>query len=226
MTAPEGCAPIVVPEAVECRQCVVVGRVEFVDGALVLTAVDARGRSVEVARGITDERPGRVGSIGTVENVERRQSIAVRRIELVDGALVVAAIDTPGRSVEVARGIGHDRAEGVLPLGAVEAVEGRERVVVGGLELEDGAVVRCAAEGGRSVKVARGVGDDCRVRVGSVGPAEAVQGRQRVAVRGIESEDGAVAKAALGRSVKVARSVGEEGRGRMRSIGPAEAVEG
>ena len=71
-------------------------------------------------------------------------------------------------------------------------MENRQRVVVCGIELEDGAVVIGAATGGRPVEVAQGIGEERSVRVRSVDAVERVEGRQGIVVRGVEFEDGTV----------------------------------
>jgi hypothetical protein len=91
--------------------------------------------------------------------MEGGQRVAVGDIEFVDDAVA-----DRGRSIEVALGVCDDRGPGAVFGGAAEGVEGRERVVVRSIELEDGACnAICAC--GRSVEVARGIGDECGVGV-------------------------------------------------------------
>ena len=59
----------------------------------------------------------------------------------------------------------------------------------------------------------------------SVSAAEGVEGRQRVAVRGVEPEHGAVVPIGRG-SVEVPRRVGDERGGRVRPVRTVESVEG
>ncbi len=221
-----GVRAVLAVEAVEGRQRVVVRGVELEDRALVSDVVLAESRSIEVARGIGDDRGIGVQPVHAVEAEKGDQRIVVRGVELEDRAVAVrAAADR--RSIEIARGIDHDRGGRVFAVGAAEVMEFRQGVSVRGVELEDGAHAGGAAGGGRSVQVARGVGDDCGDWSVAVGAAEVVERRHVVAILRVELEDGAMAEGAAcrSRSVEVARGVSDDGGFRIRSVEAGEVME-
>ena len=141
-------------EVQESRRRVVVRGGELEDGPVVRggeNAEVAESRSVEVTRRIRDER----AEEGKAEDLECRERVTVGGIELVDGTvrsavdLVIVAV---GRSIEIAGGVGDDRGEWICSVEpAAETVECRERVTVGGVELEDRALVVGAVADGCSI---------------------------------------------------------------------------